>query len=218
MATRFYLPGQGLADALVTPDAAWNETADAYVPRRANTMKIGSSILGTPASVSWTTGNTQLMEQFITGTLLGAQTISGTISGMGCYARGTGGSTNVDKIYFGARVVSSDGSTVRGTLLAVGNYFANAALPKRACYRILANAQAITTVNALDGDRIVFELGVSDSSSPIPSAVLVTGDAQSVDSALSEHDDLSYDQNVWIELSANLTISQRPSGFSLFFD
>lgn len=218
MPTRFYLPGQGLADAIVTPDAAWNETADAYVPRRANSFKTGSSILGTPASVSWTSGNKQLMEQFITIPLLGDQTISGTVSGMGCYVRGTSGSTNVDKIYFGARVVSSDGSTVRGTLLAVGNYFANAALLKRAGYRILANAQAITTVNALDGDRIVFELGVSDSSSPIPSAVLVTGDAQTTDSALSEHDELSYNQNVWIELSTNLTLSKRKSGMYLLFD
>ncbi len=214
MPTRFYLPGQGLADAVVTPDAAWNETADAYVPRRANTNKIGSSILGTPASVSWVSGNKQLMEQFISGALLGDQTISGTISGIGCYVRGTSGSTNVDKVYFGARVVSSDGSTVRGTLLAVGNYFANTALLKRAGYRVLASAQAITTVNALSGDRIVFELGISDTASPIPSAVLVTGDAQTTDSALSEHDELSYNQNVWIELSANITIKKRIGFFS----
>lgn len=163
MATRFYFPTSGTGPGGVSPayDSSWELTSGAY---RAALETTKEELALVSASVSTTLNSPAgavdvLIGQFTSAPLSGNQTISGNIKGV---IRVQESAANADaRAQTVIRVLSNDGTTVRGTLIAsnasaLANEFATA-LTNR--YFPLGGSTAPSSVNALDGDRVVVEIG-----------------------------------------------------------
>lgn len=119
----------------------------------------GSTINGGAAA-----GSIYLDRQYISEPLAYPQLINGQISGQ-LMVRELAGTDNVDRVFVCGKVVSKDGSVIRGTILPSGNYGPTLEFIANATHRnktIITN-QALTSVQALQGDRLVFEIGYSNS-------------------------------------------------------
>jgi microcompartment protein CcmK/EutM len=167
-ATRFYLPSTGTAAINPAFDAAWNDTSQ-VVSRPANITKGTSSfveVTDTEASNSnlWDV----CLGRFISEPIA-AQTITGTVRG---YIRARENVAGVNaRSQMVVRVVSNDGSVVRGTLYAQDNRTVNESewvttttvtAARNARFPTTQAAAAVpsmTSVTAQDGDRIVIEVG-----------------------------------------------------------
>jgi hypothetical protein len=162
MATRFYLPTTEAAPIVPTQRGTWTTTTG-FTTRKLRDTKNTSDTMaaGTTINLNATAGATALDVIFVSAQLNGAQSVSGTCKGE-LRVREFATTDNVDSIWFGAYVVSGDGATLRGTLLATGFYdaavseFANSATMAQ---RGIADGDTVTTVSAQDGDRIQIEIG-----------------------------------------------------------
>ena len=143
--------------AAVSPafNAGWEETGDAQ-RRRAVATK-ASTAMATQSITSALSAGDLLFRQYVSDALSGAQTISGK-----CYcqirtseALGTADAISRLILY----VVSNDGGTVRGTLLTLADYSTGTEWATALTNKVFANGDAMTSVAALDGDRIVAEFG-----------------------------------------------------------
>jgi hypothetical protein len=165
MPTRFYFPLN--TPALVSPAFSANWTGTLPTNRyHMPTSKNDSSPIttGPTRSLSAGAGSTSLDRQYVSAGLNGQQVISGNCSGQ-LMVREFNAGDNVDRAILTLRVVSNDGSVVRGTPLSFGNYgptlefISNASLRNKT----LADGDALTTVTGLDGDRLVLEIGYQNS-------------------------------------------------------
>ena len=153
MATRFYLPSTGNAAVTPTPSAGW-EDISGYVSRRCVTTKIGSAMTTFSFVDADETSKDCLLLQYVSDPIT-AQTIGtspATIT-MRCKERATSCNMNMS-VYIA--VVSGDGTTVRGVIHAQSrgtSEFSALALVDR------FRTPAVTSVDALEGDRIVIEIG-----------------------------------------------------------
>lgn len=137
---------------------------------------------------------------------LPAQTISGTIKGQ-IRAGEEALLDNYDRVVIGIRVVSNDGATVRGTLLAVGSYAAANEFTLNSVNktnRKIADGDALSSLAISANDRLVIELGVMTAGSTgfDGSEILVLGDDSGTD--LPEDETTTAANNAWIEFSADL--------------
>lgn len=212
MATRFYFPLDTAAP--VNPDftAAWNYTSEAV--RRALASSKGSSSVTAGTQVGpWTAGNYALDRQYISAPLA-AQTISGTFKGQ-LMVREYADTDNVAAVLICVKVVSNDGSTVRGTLLTLNYYGGAAEFINNATHRNkkIADGDALSSVAAQAGDRLVIEIGYSDVSGTTPEASAKWG--ENADD-LPENETQTTDGAGWIEFSGTITFSQdiAPSGIA----
>jgi hypothetical protein len=153
-----------------------------------------------------TTTQQMLFHQWISEPLNVNQVISGTIS---MVVKTYEGNAAVDShLAFILKVMQGDSTTlVRGTLL---QYHATSTEKTTAWQTRIHSARAITTVNALAGDRIVIEIG---SHGVTPSTAyddgLKFGDpSATADYALTSG--LTTDLVPWVELSATLTFGNPP--------
>ena len=107
-------------------------------------------------SDSWIQPDTCLIAQFVSEPI-GAQTVQGTVKSYVLAAE----SVSIDNVYdhIVLKVVHGDGSAVRGTLLALGEHGPGTELNSSQRTKNVADAAALTPVIAVDGDRIVLELG-----------------------------------------------------------
>jgi hypothetical protein len=101
--------------------------------------------------------------QFISDPLWGDQSINGTVSGQ-CMVREFATTDNVNAVVSSIRVISNKGDSVRGTPLASGMWAGidtNGEFVNNATHRNVRmfTGETVTTVNALDGDRICLEIG-----------------------------------------------------------
>jgi hypothetical protein len=154
-ATRFYLPSTGTAVISPAYAAGWVDTSAAdnirCVTQRTNTTMNDEQ-----------TGNinTQILvlnRQYVSDPIA-AQNITGTVKGQ---LLGMESAANQDMVSaIGVRVVSNDGSTVRGTLLSItypvlaGNEYGTSH-----ANRYTPVSTAVSSVTAQNGDRIVIEIG-----------------------------------------------------------
>jgi len=205
MATRLY----GLAnnDPGITPAfGAWTATTGAV--RRL--MRIAAASFNgkqaateTRAGVAITSGanNNALGFQLISDPLHGAQTVSGTVT-IVTRGRELATTDNVGQRIRQIIVVSGDGNTVRGTALALGAHSVTTELGTTVSGYPAVSALALTSVSALDGDRIVVELGYGlVSTGTTPQYDMVIG-GNGTDHANSEGDTTG--TVPWVEFSANL--------------
>ncbi len=120
--------------------------------------------VGSTINLGVNAGFIALDRQYISPGLADNQTINGLYSGQ-LMVREFATTDNVDIVMLCAKVVSNDGSTLRGTLINSGNYGPVAEFVNNASLRnkTIASGQTLTTVNALRGDRIVLEIGYQDS-------------------------------------------------------
>lgn len=165
MATRFYLPSAGTAAASPAFDAAWDDSSS-VVRRPANRTK-GTSAFAEVTDTEVSAVNTWdvCLGQFVSEPLQ-AQTITGTVKGI-VRARESAAGANA-RSQMVVRVVSGDGATVRGTLLAQDNTTTNinewvatttVTAARNARFPVGSTGATLTSVAAQAGDRIVIEVG-----------------------------------------------------------
>jgi hypothetical protein len=211
MATRFYLPATGIAPISPAFDGSWEATG-APTRRPLETQKVHLSPQ-TEVGVAEAVNNTAYdvaVAQFISAPLNGNQTISGNIKGI-IRARESNAAADM-RAQMVIRVLSGDGSTVRGTLIAsdgaaLGNEFTSGGTARNCKYPKgwTGTGQTPTSVNALDGDRIVIEVGYRshEASATSRTGTLVFGDAEASDAAENETD--TTDSNPWVEFADTLS-------------
>jgi len=208
MATRFYFTTQnGISIPFVTLDASWEGTNPGF---RAglSSRRQGSFFYETNfGETSTSTTYDAEVWQFVSKPLA-AQTITGTVKAiMRCKESNAAADMRSQMVI---RVVSGDGGTVRGTLLAhdtsaLSNEWDATALTNRKFPLNWSGAGAtLTSVAAQAGDRIVVEVGyrAHNSSGTQYYGYIEAGDAASTDCAENETDTLQY--NPWVKFSQNL--------------
>ena len=194
MATRFYLPSTGAPD-VNPPYGAWDNTANA-VRRKMVLTRINSanSFVSSPLSTS---GNI-LLWQF-TSAPIAAQTISGTVKIQARAGEGHNSLNAYDRVRL--VVVSNDGGTLRGTLLALAAYKNTEFNVGGDINKTFADGDALTSVVAQANDRIVLELGCNQASYAAI-AHIVCGDDSATDLPENETETSTY--NPWLEFSMNI--------------
>ncbi len=116
--------------------------------------------VGSTINLGVNAGFIALDRQYISPGLSQNQTINGLYSGQ-LMVREFATTDNVDIVMLCAKVLSNDGSIIRGTLINSGNYGPVAEFINNNSLRnkTIASGQTMNTVNALRGDRIVLEVG-----------------------------------------------------------
>jgi hypothetical protein len=207
VATRFYLPSTGAAS--VSPSyAAWTNTAQAGTRLKCVTTKISSAMADLSITDGVGAAATFLMRQWVSDPI-SAQTVSGTVKGQMRFMDDTLGAY-FDTTDICLKVVSNDGTTLRGTLLALGSYKAANDFTQTRTNRMLADGDALSSVVAETDDRLVIEVGVTASTLTLDViATCSNGDDSGTDFA--EDETATAANNPWIEFSGTITFSQSTS-------
>ena len=165
-ATRFYTPVAGTPPATPTIDAIWDEDGVGTLvqfPLVLTPTDSGSADYLVQRTV-FTLPDDVIIGQYVSADALPAGEISGTFSAV---IRGKESTTSNDNyLQIVVRVVSGDGSIVRGTLLAGQTFTTVSAVVgavnqefSTARQTRIYNALTLTPVIAVAGDRIVIEIG-----------------------------------------------------------
>jgi hypothetical protein len=200
--TRFYLPSSGEAAASPAFDAGWEDTSIAE-RHKAVTSRI-SSAMQTVAFTDINTSNRDILfRQYVSEPLaaqtIPAQTITAQIRGREAHPLGN------MYLAWGIRVVSGDGGTVRGTLVAVhrdNNELVVGTLTNR--WDGVSGARLVVQ----SGDRLVFEVGTggAPTSAIGHDSDLSLGDDNATD--LPEDDTATTAYNPWVEFSQTLAFGR----------
>lgn len=214
MATRFYLPSDGTPAITPAFDASWEATG---APTR-RPLEISKAVVTamTSVAVAEAVNNTAYdvaVAQFISAPLDGNQTISGAIKGI---IRASESNAAADmRAQLVIRVLSGDGSTVRGTLLAsdgsaLASEFPTAIANRKFPLAWAGSGTTPTTVNALDGDRIVVEVGFRSHEASATSRTGTLRFGTDSGSDLAENETGTDDFAPWIEFADNLVFDAAP--------
>jgi hypothetical protein len=223
MATRFYFDASAPAEVSPTYSASWTYTTEAgrYRLNRAkeNTALTNGAIIG-PWAIDTSGGfspKNALDRQYVSPQLAAGNVFTsgaGTVS-MQLMAREVATNDNVNKAMLRVSVVSSDGATVRATILTLGNYFANAEFSTSMRNVTFANGDTLTgSYTTVDGDRLVIEVGYATTDTNFfltPEAQARWGDPTAT-SDLPVDETQTTDGVAWIEFSNTLTFYVPPSG------
>jgi len=196
--TRFYLAQSTVAAVTPVRSGTWTNVS-ALLNRAMSITKLGQGIVTN--SVSWTAGEIALDRCYVSAPLA-AQTVSGTVTVMAISRESA--ETNNAFIQFEAYVVSNDGSTVRGSLLTIGNYGSGTELIAASSRtKIWANNTALSSVVCSAGDRLVACFGYTDSSGVAPIANTGFGDAATLDipNIVEEEVFTVTTRNPWVDFS-----------------
>ena len=198
--TRLYLPSTGAA-AVSPAYAAWGDAVQASPRLKMVTTRISSAM----ASISLTDGvgdpNVRFLWRQYVSDPVGAQTIDGTVKGQLRVLSDGPGTWN--RVCLCIKVVSNDGTTLRGTLLALGEYFANASFAISLTNRKSSDLDGLSSVVAQANDRIVVEFGcLATGGAADAMAQMSCGDDSGTD--LPEDETTTAANNPWIEFSGNL--------------
>jgi len=161
VATRFYFPASELSPVSPSYDAGWSSSAQGKRRRLAHIK--ASSTVATDGNITLpgAAGEKNLDRQYISDPIKGG-TISGTLKCQ-IMAKESATNDNVDEGWLQVCVVSGDGQTSRGILLSIGHYGITSEYSTGARNKTLANGDTVSSVTAQDGDRIVVEMGHSNS-------------------------------------------------------
>jgi hypothetical protein len=221
--TRFYLPSTTVADASPAFSATWNTTSGGLRRKAVTTASSTADATHTIDPFTATTPELTLFRQYVSDPI-DAQTLSpgGAWTAKGqirCVEETTGVNAG---LAIGIRVVSNDGSTVRGTLLDVTAADALGTLEcdADATFAALENRQFVDAaetavlelaeVVASAGDRIVIEIGIRDTStSTATGAALSFGDDGTGD--LGENSTDTTATNPWVQLSGTVAFQSAAS-------
>ena len=201
MATRFYLPASGSAPASPAYDGAWDNTTDAArLPLV--TTKTSTAMANAAISFSSTADVDILQRQWVSEPLA-AQTI--TAQTVKLQIRGwESNSKDTQYTAICIRVVSNDGSTVRGTLVSLtrdGTEFATS-LTNRSW------SGTCSEVTASANDRLVVELGLGGDpwgNGNASACYISIGDDSATD--LPENDTETSAYNPWLEFANDITFA-----------
>lgn len=203
MATRFHFQDTTVPSISPAFDASWEQTggADRRVLVRKGTQTVLTALANQAAqTVPITTTQQILSRQYLTEPLPSRVRIEGTFS---IILRGLeNASTNNAYLAYVLRLLSSDGSIVRGTLASQMSTTGATEWLSTAATRIFS-AVAITAITAEQGDRICLEIG-GHAQAPAAAGSYTHryGNNAATDFALTSA--LTTDLNPWCEFSANL--------------
>jgi len=173
MATRFYYEANNTPPVSPAFDGGWQSTAEAVRRKAALTKSAATETLS--GSLGGAAGDNDLVCQIVSPPLDGDQTISGSWTHV-LRARELAGTDNIRARRWALKVVSNDGSTVRGTLRAYGASGTVTEYGTALSGILMANLGSLTSVNALNGDRVVIETGIgSDVTGTTPQWEAVLG-------------------------------------------
>lgn len=207
MATRLYLSSLAVTDFTPTPDASWEKTTG-FVRRRLARAKTDLAAANTSIAGQGTAGNDTLLVQYISEPLNGAQTIGGGTETGGGQIRALEGAAGLDaRMQAVLRVIASDGTTVRGTLIAHSAAALASEWPTGTAVNRkipLGGAVVLPSVSAQDGDRLVLEVGFRQHAAST-STGLVQSEANSAVGDLGVNETDNTELNPWFEFSQNLS-------------
>lgn len=195
MPTRLYVSHDNQPAVSPAFAAAWDDASFAIQRKLLSSKSVTESLLFLSYQ---TTGQTGLCCQAVSDPLT-AQTISGSVM---AYARcrdvSAGGSATT-RLYIA--VVSGDGATIRGVLLALGGYGTGLAF-SGVQNRAYADGHALNSVAVQDGDRLVVEFGAND---PNAGTLLLRIGAPSGTADQPEDETSAADLVSWVEFSGVIT-------------
>ena len=203
MATRLYLPSVVSTTAISpTPSASW-EVTTGFVRIPLWAEQTGTAM----STVSFADNNAAnrdcMIVQFVSKFPLSAgQTVTGSQAIKAQFRALQVALTNNLFLTIGIRIIASDGSTVRKTMVDVGRDDAEAATTLTNCQWTATSAATNYTV--LFGDYLVVELGMGgdpDVGSDHDSSIRI-GDSAASD--LPEDTSTTTDLNPWVELTDTL--------------
>ncbi len=201
MATRFYYEATNTPP--VSPAFGSGYASTAVAVRRNLVLAKAATTESRTGSLADVANDNDLIVQLVSAPLAGNQTITGTYS---LVSRGKKGASTdvVNKRWRRVAVVSNDGSTVRAEILAPGPTSSTTSLSATTLQgQQHATAGAVGTVNALDGDRIVIELGYGQATAGTTSQWEMILGGTGTDHANSNGDVSG--TVPWSEFSQNLT-------------
>ncbi len=205
MATRFLLPESGAAPITnVNPMSTWEGTVD-FDRRPCGTAATNTGTAYKSASNYTNTANQEAAHRlYITEGLAAGTIAAGTVHWQ-VLGRNDDGDLNFAPA-MGVKAVSGDGTTIRGTLLAVTQgttQFAASSTPRNRRIRVAHGSVVLQS-----GDRLVFELGSGGNpEEQNRNCFLQFGDPTAL-SDLPDGEGTSGDPGTgrpWVEMSANLT-------------
>jgi hypothetical protein len=210
MSTRFYFPTADAAAVSPSFDSGWTYTAEAV--RRAMTTTRPTAASGFGATIgpwSGTAGDKALDRQYVSGPLA-AQRISGTVKAYFSAFQGDN-ADNVDQGILKIAVVSRDGATLRGTLLALGSHGPTTELIGGSLRnKAFADGDALDDLVIEEGDRLVVELGWSNSTAgTTPEATIFYGGTSGLSDA-EESEAVFVARVGWLEFSDDLVFESDP--------
>ena len=205
MASRFYFPSSGSAPITPAIDAAWDHSIPNFARYPTGTSKDSTSM----ADIALTTNDDMLAEghchgQWISGPIT-AQTITAQTIEFQMRAKEDHYRVNA-RFYICVRVVSNDGSSVRGTLLSLvyDNLEFDSVYVENRRYTA-TSTQVVTQAN----DRIVIEIGhYAEPDSGVGgnhNCKIRVGDSSGTD--LPEDDTDQNDYNPWFEFPNDITFA-----------
>lgn len=204
-ATRFYFPSNGAPADGLTPavDASW-EISSSVWRSRMRTAKQSSPFANKTQSVSTATNDGVVM-QFISDPLAIAQTITGTVKGI--FRCMESNAAADQRAQVNIRVLSRDGVTVRGTLLAhnaaaLTSEFATTLTNRKFPLAWVDGGATLTPVAALAGDRVCVEIGFRQHAAGAQTGTIELGDSHASD--LAEDETSTSQFNPWLEFSEPL--------------
>jgi hypothetical protein len=211
MTTRFRLPSSGTAPISPAFDASWEATGTPtrfpLIVDNSEHSAVASTAVATILNVPAGAVDVAIA-QFVSAPLSGNQTIAGAIKGQ-IRALESNAAGDLDPQCV-IRVLSNDGTTVRGTLIpsdtsALGHEFNNAAL--RNVKYPKGGSTTPTSVAALDGDRIVIEVGYRkhENATTSRTGTLSFGDNAGTD--LAEDETTTTANDPWFEFADTLTFA-----------
>jgi len=206
--TRLYFPSTGTAAASKPFNAGWEDTTSASPARRSLKTAVSSSAMTTISfSDLDTTDRDILMYSGLSAPLSGDQTISVQSIRLAIRASETFALNN-EFVTWVVEVVSNDGQTVRGTIVAIGRDDVEIATSLTDRYLTATSG----SVSALNGDRISVELGVGGAPIAQHDSSIRVGDAAGSD--LPYDDTTTTDLNPFIQFSQALVFGSDVAGFT----
>jgi hypothetical protein len=208
--TRFYLEASGSTAAAVSPatDASWHDATSLLERLATSPTKAGTTLANKAGNASATglADRNVLHMQYVSAPLVGDQTISGTVKGI---IRGAEANLAANmRTQLVIRVCSNDGSTFRGTLRAsdseaLASEFTTTHTTRKIPMAWTSPGETLTPVDALNGDRLVFEIGIrKHGSSGSYWATMLFGSSSGSDFAEDETQTTTL--NPWLEFSQGL--------------
>lgn len=207
MATRFYYRANQLPPVQPAFGSGYADTSVAV--RRCLTLAQESATESDVGNLADVANDNDLIVQLISPPLAGDVTITGTYS---LVSRGKKGASTdvVNKRWRRVAVVSMDGGTVRNEILAPSATASTTSLSATTLQgQQHANGGAVGTVNALNGDRIVIELGYGQATAGTTSQWEMILGGTGTDHANANGDTTG--TVPWSEFSQNLVFQNEPS-------
>ena len=205
MATRFYFPAEGSGTPNISPafDAGWEQTGQATRLKLLDKKQLSalSTITATGTrTVPLTTTQDILCNQFVSDPIPPQRIDASNLFSLITTAITSNGTTNCTLAVV-VRVVSQDGTIVRGTLFSV--FGTDTAWSGASQTTYIVNNAAVTALTTLPGDRIVVEVGArTTSSTGSGTYTLRQGNDNAADYALTSS--LTTILNPWCEFSKDL--------------